>query len=152
MRMIPVGMITNTSPLGGVLLYTTFEMASQFDQITSGEYVQQLDHRLRSLLVWLAKNRPYVRENQLARRYIRYFAKVLAEHLSYWLQKELISDPTQLSNYQRASGDYFDIIDRYFNTYLAFTLLEMRINGTLKASESILIVREPTRENHEITE
>ncbi|HWS83173.1 MAG TPA: hypothetical protein VN207_02830 [Ktedonobacteraceae bacterium] len=115
------------------------KLVHQFDQITVGRYVQKLDDVLRFCCGQLATNeKRSSMKNRRSRLHIRYFAKALAEHLSYWLQKELFSSDDSFdsfSTFQSMSRFYFDI-------YVAFALLEERINGNLSASEGILIVRE----------
>ncbi len=124
-------------------------LVHQFDQITVGRYVQELDSALSFCCDQLATNkkRSYIRKNRRSRLHIRYFAKVLAEHLSYWSQKELFSSTNSFDSFSYSqSASRF-----YFGVYVAFALLEQRIHGNLSASEGILIVRDYTRENHETT-
>jgi hypothetical protein len=122
------------------------DLARQFDQITSSEHIQNLDDVLNRYFGELAKteNRSVVRRNRPVRLLIRFFAKALAEHLSYWLQEEIFSYDDPFSGSQGASLHYFDV-------YVAFAILEERINENLYPCEGILIVKERTRENQETT-
>jgi NACHT domain len=122
------------------------DLASQFDQIVSGEYLQNLDRFLSGWLGLLYRDRLKLRKNWRIRLYIRYFAKVLAQHISYWFPEELSSDADQLSGSQSPSFLFESLPWRYFDLYMAFALLEERINGNLSACEGILIVRERIRE------
>jgi hypothetical protein len=56
---------------------------------------------------------------------------------SYWLSKELLTEA-----YQNAPWDNNDLISHYSDIFIAFALLDERINGNVPVSEGILIVRD----------
>jgi hypothetical protein len=108
----------------------------QLASILSIENVQKLGDLLRSCLRKLTADRSLIRE-QLTRFYIRYFAKMLTKHLSDWLPSKGFREMSgvDVDRYQNLVGKYSDL-------YVAFVLLEERINGELLANEGILIVKE----------
>jgi hypothetical protein len=109
------------------------DLADQFNLITSKRYIQELDHLLWRWLHWLYENRSRVRSKRRTCLYIRYFAKIFALYQSY-------ADSFLIAQ---------SVFSRYSDIYIAFALLEERINGNLSASEGILIVKEPRGENRE---
>lgn len=110
------------------VLTRAHDLADQFNLISSKRYIQELDYLLSQWLRQLYRNRSWVRSKWRTRLYIRYFAKALAQYQSY------------ADSFSTAQS----VFRRYFDVYIAFTVLEERISGNLSASESILIVREPT--------
>ncbi len=84
----------------------------------------------------LNKKRSLVRESSL-RRIICCSAGVLVKYISYWLSKELLTEA-----YQNAPWDNNDLISNYSDIFIAFALLDERINGNVPVSEGILIVRD----------
>ena len=86
------------------------------------------------------------RKNRLLRWYIRYFARVLAHHLLHWWWKESPARYTlHLANKsQQEDNEGERIIDAYLDIYIAFTILERRIDvdASFPPCEGILIVKE----------
>lgn len=99
-----------------------YELARQFDTITSNGYAQQFDSFLNDHCNKLIENRTRLRSDKSIRQQIIYSAKVLADHLSYW------SRNTPLAQ-------------QYFDIYVAFTMLEERARKNFPAREGILLVR-----------
>jgi Sulfatase-modifying factor enzyme 1 len=121
-------------------------LAGKLEENTKVEHVQKIHKILTDYLDKLNENRSHIRSDNI-RLYIRYFANVLAKHLSFWMQNELFPQtrsPLQLQSIPQP------IIKTYFDMLIAFTLLEKRIEkrkegGVLSASEGILVVREGRR-------
>lgn len=123
-------------------------LAFKLVNIPFKESALDLNHALGSYIDVLSKSRPLGRdrgESKLLRLYIRYFARELANHLSYWSWKELpkpFLSQKDIDMHQR-------VIDSYLDVYVAFAILEERIEERLPACEGILIVKEttPTQKN-----
>ena len=122
-------------------------LAQQLDQTSFVENVQNLIHILNYYLSNLTGRRPFGRGRSLMRLFIRYFARELALHSSYWSNKKFISNFEQASHLTESIVGL--TIDTYLDVYVAFGILEERIEGRLSACEGILIVRERLVENQE---
>ncbi len=123
----------------------------------SSAKVQDLSHNLRDNITSISQYRPIGRgRSTLHRFYIRHFARVLTNHLSYWSWKELFSQAKQLSSLsskrrEREDGADQHLINTYLDAYLTFVILEERVRGTLPACEGILLVKERREESNELT-
>lgn len=115
-----------------------------FDNTRTGAL--RLTRILEHYLSHITRRRPFGKKgHSLTRLYIRYFARKLALHFSYWTWKELLSDAEQSS--QSVESIVQRTIDTYFDISVAFAILEGRTEGKLSASEGILIVKERLEEN-----
>ncbi len=106
-------------------------LASKLTRSHSSVDVQKLARYLFDYLEYLSKeeNRSKIRESPLTRWYIRYFARVLVDHLLYWWWKEPPTKHTLplFNNGQQENDTGEHIIDAYFDIYVMFTILEKRI-------------------------
>lgn len=126
------------------------DLSLKLARIPFKQSVGELNHALKWNINQMSKSRPLGRDrgqSRLLRLYIRYFAREIASHLSYWLWKEYPKPPLsqiEIDLQQR-------VIDSYFDVYVAFAVLEERIEGRLPACEGILIVKEtmPTEQKQE---
>lgn len=123
-----------------------FELLDNPSQVPSGEYIQEVATTLKYYLEYLLAHRPIGKGQSLTRMVIRCFAKDLADHLSYWSWKELFVSPERplfpSGKRKQTEGIEPHIIDSYLNIYVAFALLEERIEGHLPPHEGILLVKE----------
>lgn len=121
------------------------DLVQQLQQITDSTHAEQVALLLRRYLKYISQYRSIgIRGLSLLRLYVRYFARELPSHLLYWSWKELFSLEKQSLPIDEAV--YRQTMDAYFDMYVAFALLEERIEGRIPACEGLLIVRERKEE------